>query len=102
MSQAFTPSKRRDHKRCRRYARERAEDRRKGLLERAWLDRFLALQPAKAAVLDIGCGSGKPIGQYLGSGLKRAEHHQRIDIPEFRVMEGLRQTTNDLKAQGLP
>ncbi len=37
-----------------------------GLIERAWLDAFLALLPgASPRVLDIGCGFGVPIAQYL-------------------------------------
>ena len=36
-----------------------------GLMEQAWLDRFLALVPAGGTVLDIGCGSGQPIAAYL-------------------------------------
>ena len=40
-------------------------------MEAAWLDRFLGLQPQHPAVLDIGCGSGEPIGRYLaGQGCK--------------------------------
>jgi len=36
------------------------------LFEGAWLDRFRALMPpAGAHVLDLGCGSGKPIARYL-------------------------------------
>lgn len=35
------------------------------LLEKPWLDRFCALLPAGAAVLDIGCGSGLPIAREL-------------------------------------
>lgn len=35
------------------------------LYERAWLDRFLALLPQNSNILDLGCGSGKPIAQYL-------------------------------------
>jgi SAM-dependent methyltransferase len=35
------------------------------LVEKAWLDRFLALLPARASILDIGCGSGEPIARYL-------------------------------------
>jgi SAM-dependent methyltransferase len=35
------------------------------LMEKAWLDRFLALVPAGGRVLDIGCGSGEPIARYL-------------------------------------
>jgi SAM-dependent methyltransferase len=33
--------------------------------ERAWLDRFIALLPQYATILDIGCGSGEPIAEYL-------------------------------------
>ena len=37
----------------------------KTLFERAWLDRFLALVPERAALLDIGCGSGEPIARHF-------------------------------------
>jgi len=42
-------------------------DRHRGrlLIERAWLDRFLALVPEGEAVLDLGCGAGEPIARYL-------------------------------------
>jgi SAM-dependent methyltransferase len=33
--------------------------------ESAWLDRFSALLPLGASMLDIGCGSGEPIAKYL-------------------------------------
>lgn len=33
--------------------------------ERAWLERFSSLLDPDACVLDIGCGSGKPIARYL-------------------------------------
>jgi SAM-dependent methyltransferase len=36
-----------------------------GLFEKPWLDRFLALLPPRASVLDIGCGSAKPIARYF-------------------------------------
>lgn len=42
-----------------------AEARGNRLIEAAWLDRFRALLPAHASVLDLGCGSGEPIGRYL-------------------------------------
>lgn len=44
-----------------------AYDRQRGkaLVERAWLDRFLALLPEGAAILDIGCGCGEPIARHL-------------------------------------
>ena len=35
------------------------------LYEQTWLDRFLALLPQHSNILDLGCGSGKPIAQYL-------------------------------------
>ena len=35
------------------------------LLEAPWLDRVLALAPAGAPVLDVGCGAGEPIARYL-------------------------------------
>ena len=42
-------------------------DRHRGrrLIERAWLDRFLALVPPGEPVLDLGCGAGEPIARYL-------------------------------------
>lgn len=42
-------------------------DRHRGrlLIERPWLDRFLALVPEGEAVLDLGCGAGEPIARYL-------------------------------------
>jgi SAM-dependent methyltransferase len=33
--------------------------------ESAWLDRFIALLPQNAKILDIGCGCGEPIARYL-------------------------------------
>jgi SAM-dependent methyltransferase len=33
--------------------------------ESSWLDRFIALLPQRATILDIGCGSGEPIARYL-------------------------------------
>lgn len=35
------------------------------LVERSWLDRFRELLPPASAVLDLGCGSGVPIGRYF-------------------------------------
>jgi SAM-dependent methyltransferase len=34
-------------------------------LEKRWLDRFVALLPQSASILDIGCGTGQPIARYL-------------------------------------
>jgi cyclopropane fatty-acyl-phospholipid synthase-like methyltransferase len=51
------------------YERHAAEwDKRRradAVLEKAWLDRFTALLAPGATILDIGCGSGQPIGRYL-------------------------------------
>jgi SAM-dependent methyltransferase len=35
------------------------------LFEKPWLDRFLALIPPEGTILDLGCGAGLPISQYL-------------------------------------
>ncbi len=45
-----------------------AKQRNRNLMEKHWLDRFLAAAPRTAGpshVLDIGCGSGQPIATYL-------------------------------------
>jgi cyclopropane fatty-acyl-phospholipid synthase-like methyltransferase len=50
------------------YQRHAADwDRQRGrdLFEKPWLDRFLALLPPGASILDIGCGSGEPITRYF-------------------------------------
>ena len=49
----------------RRHGAHWAELRGDRLAEGAWLDRFCALLPAGAEVLDIGCGSGVPIAREL-------------------------------------
>jgi len=43
------------------WARARGER----LTEAAWLDRFLGILPPRPAILDLGCGSGDPIGRYF-------------------------------------
>lgn len=49
-----------------RNARNYVVDRRSaGWDESAWLDRFIALLPEEAAILDIGCGCGEPIARYF-------------------------------------
>jgi SAM-dependent methyltransferase len=49
----------------RRHAATWLHKRGRHLMERKWLDRFLAQLPAKPKVLDIGCGTGEPIARYL-------------------------------------
>ncbi len=41
------------------------EDRSRALVEDVWLCRFSDLLPSNAYVLDIGCGGGEPIADYL-------------------------------------
>lgn len=49
----------------RRHAHAFARDRGRSLFEAPWLDRFRALMPEGASVLDIGCGTGEPLARYL-------------------------------------
>jgi SAM-dependent methyltransferase len=49
-----------------RHARYWDADRRKAAWnDKPWHDRFIAKLPADATVLDLGCGSGAPIAQYM-------------------------------------
>ena len=49
-----------------RKAHDWAEKRaRNNLFERPWLDRFRALLPQAAPILDLGCGAVEPIARYL-------------------------------------
>lgn len=47
------------------YAWDKQRGRPRPLMEQGWLDRFAALIPAGGTILDIGCGSGKPIAAHL-------------------------------------
>lgn len=47
------------------HARAWTELRGNFLYEKTWLDHFLALIPQHSEILDLGCGSGKPIADYL-------------------------------------
>lgn len=48
-----------------RHAHNYDGDRGRVLMERAWLDRFRAVIAPDMPILDIGCGCGEPIAQYL-------------------------------------
>ena len=48
-----------------RHAAQYDRDRSRGLPEKAWLDRFLALARPGGTILDIGCGMAEPIARYL-------------------------------------
>lgn len=44
---------------------------RQGLIEGEWLEKFLQLVPQAGEVLDLGCGSGRPIAEHLiGAGCR--------------------------------
>jgi len=45
--------------------RDRGERSRQSTIEGPWLDRFLYAVPAGGDVLDLGCGMGRPIAEYL-------------------------------------
>lgn len=47
------------------HARAWTELRGQFLYEKAWLNHFLSLIPEYAQILDLGCGSGKPVAAYL-------------------------------------
>ncbi|MFD1342698.1 class I SAM-dependent methyltransferase [Litorisediminicola beolgyonensis] len=52
------------------YERQAAEfdsQRSQVLFEKSWLDRFLERLPDAPRVLDVGCGSGRPIAAYLAA-----------------------------------
>lgn len=48
-----------------RHADEWDARRERSLLEQPWLDRFIALLPQPARVLDLGCGAGEPLAGHL-------------------------------------
>lgn len=47
------------------HARAWTELRGNFLYEKTWLDHFLSFIPQHSEILDLGCGSGKPIADYL-------------------------------------
>ncbi len=49
----------------RRHARAWTTARGERLVERSWLERFLATPPAAKTILDLGCGSGAPIARFF-------------------------------------
>lgn len=49
----------------RRHARAWADNRSVNATEAPWLDRFLALLPHPASILDIGCGAAEPIARHF-------------------------------------
>ena len=47
------------------YAKAWDSHRRRVFYEKAWLERFASVIPARSSVLDVGCGAGEPITAYL-------------------------------------
>lgn len=47
------------------HAHEWDEIRQKSFREKPWIDRFLSRIPSPSDLLDIGCGSGNPLGGYI-------------------------------------
>lgn len=48
-----------------RHAWDYNEDRSRSLMEKGWLDRFLAFVRPGGTVLDVGCGMAEPIARYI-------------------------------------
>ncbi|MFQ6549309.1 class I SAM-dependent DNA methyltransferase [Aestuariibius sp. 2305UL40-4] len=71
------------------------------LTEKVWIDRFLQRLPDAPSVLDLGCGSGEPIGRYLletGSEVVGVDGSQElIEIAQGRV-PGATWITADMRA----
>ena len=63
------------------HARAWTELRSQFLYEKAWLDHFLSLIPEHSTILDLGCGSAKPIAAYL-----IAQGHSVVGVDSSDVM----------------
>ncbi len=67
-------------------------ERPKGLHERAWLDRLLALVEPAGRILDVGCGAAEPIGTYLITAGHRVTgtdiSHAMLALARARVPSG--------------
>lgn len=75
-----------------RHARAFDRDRGRTLVEKTWLDRFVAELPRDPRILDVGCGTGEPIARYLlgcGSRLVGVDSSPAmIDMCRTRLPEG--------------
>ena len=63
------------------HARAWTELRGQFLYEKTWLDHFLSLLPDHSTILDLGCGSAKPIAAYL-----IAQGHSVVGVDSSEVM----------------
>lgn len=50
------------------------------LYEKNWLDRLLRYLPAQAKILDLGCGSGRPIAAYLSLSERGLHPTVRVEV----------------------
>lgn len=87
------------------HARAWDKQRPKVFSEKGWLDRFVAYLPAGGEVLDIGCGAGVPISQYLlrqGFNLTGVDASPTmLDISRSRFPEG-KWIVMDMRSLSLP
>ena len=63
------------------HARAWTELRGQFIYEKAWFDHFLSLLPDHSTILDLGCGSAKPIAAYL-----IAQGHSVVGVDSSEVM----------------
>lgn len=77
----------------RRHAPAWGRARGRSLFEKTWLDRFLALLPARGSILDIGCGSGEPIAGCQPFGVGENVHLARV-AADFRQAVHCRDIVN--------
>ena len=68
-----------------RHADDWDRERGRSLVEKEWLDRFLALLPLRPSILDMGCGSGEPIARYFIEKGCDCDGHRLVAIPHRHV-----------------
>ena len=87
------------------WQKERADAAQKGFRERRFLDQLTAPLPSGVSVLDVGCGGGMPIMEYLvGRGLRvtgldastRMLDLARIAVPQATLIHGDMRTANPI------
>lgn len=78
------------------------QQRPKVLFEKKWLDKFITYLPAGANVLDLGCGAGEPIFEYLVqqglkvTGVDYSQGMLQIARPRFPDCTFIRQDMREL------
>ena len=64
------------------YARQWDVQRPRRLYERKWLDRFVQRLPTGGSILDLGCGGGEPISQFL---INQGFHITGVDYAQSMI-----------------